>query len=76
MLCRDGEPPPRCLPRERRVLRDLRLPQASHINDPAHWRERAKQMRQMAEGATDRVATEYDHLAERADDPSNGQKPS
>jgi len=58
------------------------VPQASHINDPSHWRERAKQMRAMAEDVNDgeaketmlRVAKEYDRLAERADIRSSGEK--
>lgn len=56
------------------------MSQASHINDPAHWRERAKQMRAMADDVPDveakeamlRVAKEYDRLAERADTRSGG----
>lgn len=56
------------------------MSQASHINDPAHWRERAKQMRAMAEDVREteakeamlRVAKEYDRLAERADIRSGG----
>ena len=58
------------------------MSQASHINDPPYWRERARHMRSMAEGATDtearetmlRVAKEYDRLAERAELRSSGEK--
>jgi hypothetical protein len=47
---------------------------ASYINDPNHWRERAAEMRKLAEGVTDgaaresmlRIAAEYDRLVERA----------
>ena len=51
------------------------MPQASHINDPAHWRSRAEEMRALAESAKDdaaketmlRVAKDYERLAERAE---------
>jgi len=57
--------------------------QASRINDSSHWRERAQQMRALAEAATDaaakeamlRVAREYDRLAERADLRAGGERP-
>jgi hypothetical protein len=47
----------------------------SLTNNPAHWRERAEQMRAVAEGMKDRgakeiileIAEEYDRLAERAE---------
>jgi hypothetical protein len=47
----------------------------SHFNDPAHWRERAADMRKLAEGVNDsgaketmlRIAADYNRLAERAD---------
>lgn len=50
------------------------MSQASHIKDPAHWRQRAEAMRRLAEdlrdseakGAMLRVAADYDKLAERA----------
>jgi hypothetical protein len=62
------------------VVGEHQVSQASHINDPAHWRERAKQMRAMADDVPDveakeamlRVAKEYDRLAERADTRSGG----
>lgn len=62
------------------IVRKHQVSQASHINDPAHWRERAKQMRAMAEDVREteakeamlRVAKEYDRLAERADIRSGG----
>jgi hypothetical protein len=48
----------------------------SYLNDPEHWRDRARQTRTMAETVTDSatrramlaVADEYDELAKRADD--------
>ncbi len=50
------------------------MPQAHYINDPSHWRQRATEMRKMAEEAADptakdsmlKIAVEYDRLAERA----------
>jgi hypothetical protein len=46
---------------------------ASHFNDPAHWRERAAEMRQLVQGVNDSgakktmlwIAADYDRLAER-----------
>jgi hypothetical protein len=55
------------------ALRGLFVP--SHfINDPAHWRQRAKEARTLAEQINDqaskeamlRIAQDYDRLAERA----------
>jgi hypothetical protein len=48
----------------------------SHLNDPEHWRERAKEARAMAEDMADPaskgkmldVAANYEHLAKRAED--------
>ena len=50
------------------------------INDPQHWRERAAEMREMAGGVTDNeakkamlvIARQYQRLAERADQRSDG----
>lgn len=52
----------------------------SHINDPSHWRERARAMRKLAEDMEDgearknllKVAADYDRLAERAELRSGG----
>ncbi len=54
-------------PRDCQPLRD--------INDPKHWRHRAKEMRALAEGITDaktrrtmnRLAEGWDQLADRAE---------
>jgi hypothetical protein len=55
---------------------------ASHINDPEHWRQRAQEMRKLAEDIKDsparqtmlRIAADYDRLAERAELRSDGGK--
>jgi hypothetical protein len=47
---------------------------SSYLNDPDHWRDRAKEARAMAEDMTDPVskqkmldvASNYEHLAKRA----------
>jgi hypothetical protein len=56
---------------------------SSHLNDPEHWRDRAKEARAMAEGMTDSVskqkmldvAANYEHLAKRAEDRRTGNAP-
>ena len=56
---------------------------SSHLNDPEHWRDRAKEARAMAEGMVDPfskekmldVATSYEHLAKRAEDRRSGKIP-
>jgi hypothetical protein len=48
---------------------------SSFINDPQHWRERAAEMRKLADSMQDsaskqtmlRMAADYDRLAERAE---------
>jgi hypothetical protein len=57
--------------------------QSSHLNDPEHWRDRARQTRAMAETVTDSaakrammaVAGEYDEVAKRAEDRRSGKMP-
>ena len=56
----------------------------SHINDPKHWRYRAKEARAMAESMTDpeakqsmlNVAADYERLAKRAEDRAGGNAAS
>jgi hypothetical protein len=53
---------------------------SSFINDPAHWRHRAEEMRTLAEGMSSsetrqimmRIATDYERLAERAEQRGKG----
>jgi hypothetical protein len=55
---------------------------SSKVNDPEHWRDRAKEMRTLAQDMNDsdtkntmlRIAAEYDHLAKRAEARSSGLK--
>ena len=55
---------------------------SSHINDPEHWRQRAQDMRRLAQDVNDsaakqtmlRIAADYDRLAERASLRSDGGK--
>ena len=52
----------------------------SFTNDPAHWRHRAEEMRTLAEGMSSsetrqimmRIATDYERLAERAEQRGKG----
>jgi hypothetical protein len=54
------------------------------INDPAHWQQRAQEMRDLAQTAADeeskramlRIASDYDKLAQRALERSGGIPPS
>ncbi len=53
------------------------------INDPEHWRDRAKEARALAEDMADPVSKEkmldlaanYEHLAKRAEDRRSGKNP-
>jgi hypothetical protein len=55
----------------------------SYLNDPEHWRARAKAALDLAEYMTDpaskqnmlNVASQYEELAKRAEDRAGGLKP-
>jgi hypothetical protein len=55
----------------------------SHLNDPEHWRDCAKEARAMAEDMVDPVAKQkmldvvanYEYLAKRAEDRRTGKVP-
>jgi hypothetical protein len=57
---------------------------ASSINDPGHWRQRAKEARAIADQMNDpqskaamqRIAKDYEHLAERAEQRAKGSEQS
>jgi hypothetical protein len=56
------------------------MPSAHYVNDAEHWRQRAKEMRLLAHDATDaearaamqRIASDYEKLATRASQRSDG----
>jgi hypothetical protein len=56
---------------------------SSYLNNPDHWRDRAKEARAMAEDMTDPVSKQkmldvafnYEHLAKRAEDRRTGIGP-
>ena len=53
---------------------------ASFINDPEHWRQRAEEMRTLADGISDeearatmlKIAEDYERLAKRAEQRARG----
>jgi len=65
------------------AVRSRNVP-ASLINDPEHWRDRAREKRELAERLTNeqakqtvlRVANEYERLAEQAEERSRGSPQS
>jgi hypothetical protein len=58
------------------------MSQTHYMNDPTHWRDRARELRALAKDIEDqsaketmlRIATEYDGLAERAEWRTRGEK--
>ena len=60
-----------------------RVMPSSHLNDPEHWRDRAKEARVMAKDMADpvskqkmlEVAANYEHLAKRSEDRRTGKTP-
>ena len=56
---------------------------SSHLNDPEHWRDRAKKVRAMAEDMADPVykqkmldiAANYEYLAKTCRRPQGGKSP-
>ena len=56
---------------------------SSHINDPDHWRARAKEARALAAQIADleakatmlKIADDYENLAKRAEDRTAGRSP-
>jgi hypothetical protein len=67
---------------EHRGRRTDRVP-ATHVNDSRHWRDRAAEMRSLADWMKEvdaaammlRLADDYDLLADRADQRANGAMP-
>jgi hypothetical protein len=55
---------------------------ASSSNDPDHWRQRAQEMRALADGVKNeevkrnmlRIAADYDRLAERSEEPGTDEE--
>jgi len=58
----------------------MRAVPASFINDPEHWRQRAEEMRTLADGISDeetratmlKIAEDYERLAKRAEQRARG----
>ena len=62
----------------------MRAVPASFINDPEHWRQKAEEMRTLADGISDeearatmlKIAEDYERLAKRAEKRARGLPPS
>jgi len=80
VTARMGDVRAHAVPATERGQGGRRMPDSSHINDPAHWHRRAEEMRKLADLASDEVskqmmlaiAKDYDRLAERAQQRQSG----
>jgi hypothetical protein len=54
------------LPYVKRASKERKMSRASQLNDPGHWRDRAMEMRPLTRAIMQRLADDYEKLADRA----------